>query len=87
MKKIHTRIKRRLGLSIHKNPYYFFHPTLVKRRRSKSFKTEEAANAWALNHGLKPEDYYLEKVKRNKKFQIVKYNGKNKNNINKKSDS
>ncbi len=82
MKKIHTRIKRKYGLSTHKNWYYFFHPTLVKRKRPKTFKTEEAANDWASNHGLKPEEYWLKSVKHNKKFQIVGYNGENKNSAN-----
>ena len=70
MKKIHTRIKRRLGLPTHQNWYNFFHPTLVKRKRLKTFKTEEAANAWALNHGFKPEQYYLKSVKDNKRIQF-----------------
>jgi len=75
MKKIHTRMKRKIGLSTHKNPYYLFHSTLVQKHRPKSFKTEEAANSWAFNHGLKPEQFYLKKVKHNKKFQVVKYIG------------
>lgn len=86
MKKIHTRIKRKYGLSSHKNWYYFFHPALAKRKRPKTFKTEETANAWALNHGLKPGQYYLKKVKRNRKFEIVMYNGKNKNNSGKENN-
>lgn len=86
MGKIHTRIKRRVGLSTHKSWHYFFHPTLIKRKRPKTFKTEEAAHYWALNHGLNTEQYYLKKVKRNKKFEIIKYNGENKNNINKKDN-
>ena len=43
-----------------------------RKKRPKTFKTEESANLWALNHGLKPEEYYLKKVKKNKKFQINK---------------
>jgi len=86
MKKIHTRRKRKYRLSAHINPYYFFHPNLKNRKRPKTFKTEEAANFWALNHGLKPGEYYLQKVKKNKKFQIVVYNGQNKNNTNKKNN-
>ena len=76
MRKIHTREKRKFGLSRNKNWYYFFHP--VKRRRPKTFKTEEAANTWASKHGLKQDQYYFKKVKLNKKFQIVMHNGKNK---------
>lgn len=69
MKKIHTRIKRLYGLSTHINQYRFFHP--IKRYRPKTFKTEEAAHTWALNHGIKQGEYKLKKAKKNKKFQIV----------------
>ena len=66
--------------------YRFFHPGGVKAR-PKTFKTEEIANAWALNHGLKEGQYYLKRVKRNKKFQVVGYNGKNKDIANKENNS
>lgn len=68
-KKIHTRQKRYMSKEKGRN----------RKKRPKTFKTEESAHAWALKHGLKPEQYYLKKVKRNKKFQIVMYNGKDKN--------
>lgn len=86
MKKIHTKVKRKYHLSTSVNQYRFFHPGL-KKNRPKTFKTEEAANAWALSRGMKPGQYYLKKVKRNKKFQVVVYNGKNKNSANKKSNA
>ena len=70
MKKIHTRVKKRHGLSTHLNHYKFFKPG-TKKNRPKTFKTEEDANGWALKQGLKLEQYYLKKVKKNKKFQIV----------------
>lgn len=73
MNKVHTKIKRKYGLSTHLNQYRFFHP--VKKHRPKTFKTEEAAHAWASNNGLKAEQYALKKVKRNKKFQVVMKNG------------
>lgn len=76
MKKIHTRAKRKWGLSTHLSQYRFFHPGPDKKNRPKTFKTEEAANAWALKNGLRTEQYNLKKVKRGKKFQIVVYNGK-----------
>ena len=78
MRKIHTRMKRRHKLSRYKNWYYeFFHPE--KRIRPKTFKTEQAAHAWASNNDLKPEQYLLKPAKKNKKFQIVIKDGKNKN--------
>jgi len=81
MRKIHTRLKRMHGLSTHKNWYYkFFHPE--ERIRPKTFKTEEAAHSWAKNNGIKEENYFLNPAKRNKKFQIVIKDGKNKNSTN-----
>lgn len=70
MAKIHTRIKRRYGLSTSRGHYSYFHG-IGKKHRPKTFNTEESANAWALKQGFKPEQYDLKKVKRNKKFQVV----------------
>lgn len=70
MKKIHTPLKRRFGLSTHNNQYDFFHPKETQNR-PKTFKTEESANAWAAKKGLKPGEYSLKKVKKGRKFQIV----------------
>jgi len=69
MKKIHTRAKRRFRLGTHLNWQSLFHPE--ERHRPKTFKTEEHARAWASAQGLKPEQYHLKKVKRNKRFQVV----------------
>ena len=85
MKKIHTRAKRKWGLSTHLSHYRFFHPK-PNKNRPKTFKTEEAANARALKNGLKTEEYYLKKVKHENKFQIVMRNGKDKNTANKKNN-
>ena len=70
MKKIHTRAKRRFKLSTHINWHGFFHPA-EEKHRPKTFKTEEYARAWASGQGLKPEQYHLKSVKRNKRFQVV----------------
>ena len=67
MKKIHSRIKRKYRLSTHVGQHHFFHPN--KRKRPKTFKTEESAHNWAKEHGI--SNYSLKKVKRDKKFQIV----------------
>ena len=75
MKKVHTRVKRRLGLSTHLDHYEFFHPQM-KKHRPKTFKTEDAAKIWAKSHGL--GQYSLKKVKHNKRFQIIVQNGKSK---------
>ena len=86
MKKIHTRIKRIKGLSTHLRHYRYLHPGIKKPNRPKTFKTEETAKKWASDHGLKLNEYSLNKVKKNKKFQVVIENGKNKNIVSKKSD-
>ena len=59
-KKIHTRAKRDFDLTRGKNPYEFFHG--VKKKGAKTFKTEEAANAYAKKQKLK--DYTLVKAKK-----------------------
>jgi len=70
MVKIHTRIKRRYGLSATQRHYPYFHG-IGKKHRPKTFNTEESANAWALKQGFKPGQYNLKNVKRNKKLQVV----------------
>ena len=77
MGKINSRVKRRFGLSRTKNHYHFLHQG-IKKHRPKTFKTEEKAHDYAKLQNLKPEQYYLKKVKKNKKFEVVIYNGKNK---------
>jgi len=85
MAKIHTRIKRRLGLSTHLRHYLHLHPG-IKRNRPKTFTTEEGAHTWAAKQNLKPEQYSLKPAKYNKKFMVVVKNGKDKNSADKKSN-
>ncbi|GEM_PF-1957219 len=85
MAKIHTRIKRRLGLSTHLRHYLHFHPG-TRRSRPKTFATEETANKWAAEHNLGPEQYFLKPAKNNKKFTVVIKNGQNKNSADKKNN-
>lgn len=70
MRKIHTKIKRKRRLSTHQGAYKFFHPK--KRKRAKTFSTEEKAKAWAGEQGLKGGEYTLRKVKKGKRWEIVK---------------
>lgn len=76
MAKIHTRIKRRYGLSTTHGHHSYFHG-IGKKNRPKTFNTEGSANTWALKQGFKPEQYDLKKVKHSKKFQVVMH-GKDK---------
>jgi hypothetical protein len=79
MKKLHTKYKRKFGLSTKTGHYRYFHPVNQKTSRPRTFKTEEAADAWAQKNGLKQGQYSLKKVKCDKKFQVVVKNGKDKN--------
>jgi len=71
MAKMHTRIKRRLGLSTHLK-HYRNSNSVIKSSRPKTFKTEEGAKAWAEKNKLKTEQYSLKPAKNNKKFIVVK---------------
>jgi len=66
MKKTHTRAKRKARLSTHRGKI----PSLNKKKGAKTFKTEERANEWAKDNKI--EKFSLKKVKKDKKFQIVK---------------
>ena len=69
VKKIHTRTKRKFGLTSsfgHKN---FFSGTTGKRG-PKTFKTQEAAKAHAKEKGLKDSEYILVPAKKGKKIKI-----------------
>jgi len=87
MAKIHTRIKRRKGLSTHLKHYKNSHSdSAIKSSRPKTFKTEEGAHAWAAKQNLKPEQYSLKTAKYDKKFMVTVKNGKDKNSTDKKSN-
>lgn len=66
MAKIHTRAKRRLGISTHKRGT---NPSLHKKKGPKTFSTEERANEYAKEQGI--DKFELKSVKKDKRFQIV----------------
>ncbi len=66
MAKVHTRIKRRLGISSHKRGTM---NKPIKKKGAKTFPSEESANTYAANNDIK--DFELKKVKRGLRFQIV----------------
>lgn len=70
MGKIHTGVKRRKGLTTSSKHYFYFHP-MGKKRRAKTFRTEEAAHAWASSKGLNEGQYSLNAVKKGKRLQVV----------------
>ena len=51
MAKIHTRAKRKFGIRSH-NHYKVNPNKSIKKKRPKTFASEEAANAWAKEQGL-----------------------------------
>ncbi|MEK6949574.1 MAG: hypothetical protein AABX34_05090 [Nanoarchaeota archaeon] len=85
MSKVHTRVKRREGLTRRAKHYSYFHPA-ANKSRPKTFKTEATAKAWALSNGLKEGQYNLEKAKKGKKFKVV-MNGQDKNGANQKNNA
>jgi len=52
MKKIHTKIKRKYSLTTSFRHRFFF-SNVIKKKRPKTFKCEEAAKAYAEKHGIK----------------------------------
>lgn len=85
MAKIHTRIKRRLGLSTHLRHHRSSY-SVIKKNRPKTFATEETAHTWVAKQNLKPEQYSLKPAKHNKKVMVVVKNGKDKNSADKKGN-
>ena len=66
---MHTRAKKKLRLATHKS-YSSKHQNNNKKTRPKTFKTKETADKYAKDKGIL--SYKLKKVKKNKKFQIIK---------------
>jgi len=69
MKKMHGRIKRKRGLTMHKRHSLGFGG---RKRRPKTFHTEAAAHADAKTKGMKEGTYSLKSAKKGKKFMVVK---------------
>lgn len=70
MKKIHTRRKRKLGLNSKRSHYNFFHKT-VKKKRPRTFVSEEKASQWAKEIGLEKDKYSVVSTKHDRKFKIM----------------
>ncbi len=73
--KIHTREKRKWGLSTHRRWLRYFHP-VPKVNRSKTFRTTDGAERWASEQGLRDDEYVLTAAKRGKRFKVVMFNRK-----------
>ncbi len=68
MRKMHTRIKRMLGLSHNRR----HSETNEKKNRAKTFSTPEAAKEHASKTGLKEGEYIIEPAKKNRRFRLAK---------------
>ncbi len=67
MKKMHTREKRKLGLSRNSN-----HKKRIKKNRPKTFKNEESANRYAESKGIKSYNLVNLKLGGNqKKLKVI----------------
>ncbi|MDD9954575.1 MAG: hypothetical protein OXR66_09680 [Candidatus Woesearchaeota archaeon] len=67
MGKIHTKAKRAKGLRNTHLKHKFWFTTVTKKKGPKSFKTKEAAEAWATKTKLDTKTHTLYALK--KKFQ------------------
>lgn len=67
MAKLHTKRKRRYGLTSNRG----FKKTMLnpRKKRAKTFVSEESADIWAKENNIK--EYSLKKVKKGKRFEIV----------------
>jgi len=70
MGKLHTRVKRKLGLTTSIS-YRKRNQGLVKKHGQRTFKTEETAHKWAAEHKLDKGKYTLVPAKKRKKFKIT----------------
>ncbi len=71
MAKIHTRTKRKQDLcSTHRHIASL--RGLPRKKRPKTFSTENAALDWMKQQKLSEKDYRIEKVKKEKRFGIKK---------------
>ena len=70
MGKMHTRVKRKLGLTTS-----FRHGktnlSIVKKHGPRTFKTEESAHKWAADNKLDKSKYDLIHTKKRLKFKIA----------------
>jgi len=66
MPKLHTRVKRKLGLVTSKKHKFI---NITKKNGQKTFLTEEKAKAHA--DSLKLKKYSIEPAKKNKRFKVV----------------
>ncbi|MAE42617.1 hypothetical protein CMO93_02510 [Candidatus Woesearchaeota archaeon] len=69
MSKIHTRVKRKLGLTTSLRHRRFGSKT--SKHGPRTFKTEEAAHQWATGKNINKGTYKLVPAKKNKRFKIV----------------
>jgi hypothetical protein len=69
MTKIHTRVKRLLGItSFHRKHRYFF-TNVIAKKGAKSFTDKDKAKAWAKEQKIDTAKYELYELPSGKKWQ------------------
>lgn len=69
MAKIHTAVKRRLGIRSTTRKHRFWFTNVVAKKGAKSFTDRTKAEEWAKEHELDMEQYVLHEMQGGKKFQ------------------
>jgi hypothetical protein len=70
MAKIHTRVKRLLGiLSTHRKHRYFF-TNVIAKKGHKSFVSKELAVAWAKENSVDMKTHEIYELQNGRKFQV-----------------
>ena len=69
MVKIHTAVKRRLGIRSTTRKHRFWFTRVVAKRGEKSFVTKEKAEAWAKEHKVDTKKMVLHPLQNGKKYQ------------------
>ena len=71
MAKVHTRVKRRHGISSNLDGNMFLKKK-PKENRSRTFPSIDSAKDWAAKNDLAPESYTFKPVKRNRRIELLK---------------
>ncbi len=76
MVKVHTRIKRKLGISTHTGTRLRLYN---KKNKPKTFRNEEQAKIWAANNGIKTFELInlRNKLSKSKKIKIIVLDNEN----------
>jgi hypothetical protein len=69
MSKIHTGVKRRLGIRSTTRKHRYWFTRVIAKKGAKSFTDKEKAHAWAKEQGVDAGKFVLHELQGGKKFQ------------------